>query len=194
LNNISVMMAARHIFLLAVAASFTASEAAIASDSSELSTLIPQQSCYYQQYNKRLTCKCAKTDSAVKLHLRMKYYVFNQGNEIKSVHLEHCKELHVTLDLTEVDATKFPVHFRAVRHVNIEKIVFEPRYSDRQELEIVLENVERLDFDSVFVEDTIKLRANNVKEMHFVNSTFAHIPRNGFRVSRAKTLNIRCRI
>ena len=36
----------------------------------------------------------------------------------------------------------------------------------------------------------LKLRANNVKEMHFVNSTFAHIPRNGVRVSRAKQLNI----
>ena len=96
----------------------------------------------------------------------------------------------MTLDLTQVDATNFPVHFKAVRKVNIERIVFEPRYSDIQELQVVLENVDRLNVNNIAVKDTLKLRANNVKEMHFVNSTFAHIPRNGVRVSRAKHLNI----
>ena len=174
--------------LVAIAAAV--SEAAISAERPPLSDMVPQESCYYQRYNQRLTCKCAKTDSAMRLNLRMKYYVFNQGNEIKSVHLEYCRELHVTLDLTQVDATNFPVHFKAVRKVNIERIVFEPRYSDTQELEIVLENVDVLNVKDIFIEDTLKLRANNVKEMHFVNSTFAHIPRNGVRVSRAKILNI----
>ena len=178
--------------LVAVIAAVSAVQAAISAGERErpLSNLVPQESCYYQRYNQRLTCKCAKTDSAVRLNLRMKYYVFNQGNEIKSVHLEYCRELHVTLDLTQVDATNFPVHFKAVRKVNVERIVFEPRYSDTQELEIVLENVDVLNVKDIFIEDTLKLRANNVKEMHFVNSTFAHIPRNGVRVSRAKQLNI----
>ena len=178
--------------LVAMIAAVSAVQAAISAGERErpLSDLVPQESCYYQRYNQRLTCKCAKTDSAVRLNLRMKYYVFNQGNEIKSVHLEYCRELHVTLDLTQVDATNFPVHFKAVRKVNIERIVFEPRYSDTQELEVVLENVDVLNVKDIFIEDTLKLRANNVKEMHFVNSTFAHIPRNGVRVSRAKQLNI----
>jgi hypothetical protein len=49
------------------------------------------------------------------LHLRLKYYVFNAGNEIRSVHLQHCRELLVTLDMQQVDATDFPIHFRAIR-------------------------------------------------------------------------------
>ena len=163
--------------LLAVAAVMSMAEAAISAGNERrrLSDLLPQESCYNQRYNQRLTCKCAKMDSAVRLNLRMNHYVFNQGNEIKSVHLEHCPELHVTLDLTQVDATNFPVHFKAVGKVNIEQIVLEPRYSDTQELEIVLENVDVLNVRDIIIEDTLKLRANNVKEMHFVNSTFPQI-------------------
>ena len=57
------------------------------------------------------------------------------------MHLEYCRELHVTLDLTQVDATNFPVHFKAVRKVNIERIVFEPRYSDTQGCNSIEKNV-----------------------------------------------------
>lgn len=157
----------------------------------QLKALIMQQSCYYQEYNKRLTCKCQSTDTSAYLNLRMKYYVFRRGNEIRSVHLEQCNELLVSLDLRDVDATNFPVHFRAVRKVEIEKIVFEPKYSDRQELQLVFNNVETVRFENLFVEDTLKLRATNVKELHFVSSTFAHIPRRGFEISRARILDIR---
>ena len=63
--------------LLAVLFAMSA-EAAISAER-PLSDMVPQESCYYQRYNQRLTCKCAKTDSAVRLNLKMKYYVFNQG-------------------------------------------------------------------------------------------------------------------
>lgn len=78
----------------------------------QLTPLIMQQSCYYQEYNKRLTCKCEGWDTRAYLYLRMKYYVFKRGNEIRSVHLEHCEELLISLDLRDVDATNFPIHFR----------------------------------------------------------------------------------
>jgi len=39
--------------------------------------------------------------------------------------------------------------------------------------------------------NTLKLKAVNVKEARFWNSTFAHIPVGGFEVSRAKMLNIK---
>ena len=81
--------------------------------------MVPQQSCYYQTYNKRLTCKCNSTDTAAVLHLRMRYYVFDSGNEIRAVHLEQCRELRVTLDLQRVDATNVPFHFKAIRKVSL---------------------------------------------------------------------------
>lgn len=55
----------------------------------------------------------------------------------------------------------------------------------------VFDNVEKLLFKKIFVEDTLKLRATNVKEARFVQSSFAHIPREGFQVSRAIVLDIR---
>ena len=160
-------------------------------DRTDLVTLIPQQSCYYQGYNKRLTCNCNSTDTSAYLHLRMKYYVFNAGNEIREVHLQQCRHLLMTLDLRQVDATNFPVHFKQMRKVEIEKIMFEPKFSDRQELQLEFYNVEQLLFNKIFVEDTLKLRATNVKEARFIKSTFEHIPPNGFQISRAKILDIR---
>ena len=70
----------RALLLLVAAMAMTSAEAAIsAGERRPLSDLVPQESCSYQRYNQRLTCKCAKMDSDVRLNLRMKYYVFNQG-------------------------------------------------------------------------------------------------------------------
>lgn len=157
----------------------------------ELVKLSPQESCYYQGYNKKLICVCNSTDTSAYLHLRMKYYEFSEGNEIQEVRIQQCKELLVRLDLRGVDATKAPIHFRQIRKVKIEKIMFEPRYSVYQELELVFDNVEELLFEDLFVEDTLKIRANNVKDAKFIRSTFAHIPPKGFQISRAKLLDIR---
>ena len=157
----------------------------------DLVQMIPQQSCYFQSYNNRLTCKCNSTDTSALLDLKMKYYVFDAGNEIRSVHLSYCKEIIIILDLKEVDATDFPFHFKAVRKVTFKEINFEPKYSDRQELQLAFDNVEILQFKKIFVEDTLKIRANNVKEARFINSVFAHIPKEGFQISNAKVLDIR---
>ena len=89
-------------------------------DRSDLVTMIPQQSCYYQGYNHRLTCNCNSTDTAAYLHLKMKYYVSdrNPDNDIRAVYLQQCKELVVVLDLQRVDATRFPIHFKSIMKVN----------------------------------------------------------------------------
>ena len=75
--------------------------------------------------------------------------------------------------------------------MQIENIEFEPSYSDTQELQLVFNNVEQVLLKKLHVEDTLKIMATNIKEMHMVDSTFAHIPTNGIAVSRAKILNIR---
>ncbi len=91
-------------------------------DRPDLVTMIPQQSCYYQSFNKRLTCNCNSTDTAAHLHLKMKYYVSaergQRANEISSVFLQQCRELLVVLDLQGVDATRFPIHFRSIMKVS----------------------------------------------------------------------------
>ncbi len=75
--------------------------------------------------------------------------------------------------------------------VQVEKIIFDPVYSVEQQLQLEFYNVEQLLFKKVFVEDTLRLRARNVKEARFVKSNFAHIPAGGFQISNAKTLEIR---
>ena len=99
-------------------------------DRSDLVTMIPQQSCYYQGYNHRLTCNCNSTDTAAYLHLKMKYYVSdrNPDNDIRSVYLQQCKELVVTLDLQRVDATRFPIHFKSIMKVTIFLILYSFTY------------------------------------------------------------------
>ncbi len=163
-------------------------------DRPDMVTMIPQQSCYYQSYNKRLTCVCNSTETAAYLNLKMMYYVSDRsgGNhDIRSVFLQQCKELLVVLDLQKVDASRFPISFRSIMKVQVEKIVFEPLYSVQQQLQLEFYNVEQLIFKRVFVEDTLKLRARNVKEARFVKSNFAHIPSRGFEISNAKLLEIR---
>lgn len=152
--------------------------------------LIPQQSCYYQQHNRRLTCNCDTPDTAAFINLRMKYYVSNSRNEIRSVLLKQCRELHVSLELQGVDPTRLPFSFYAIGEVHLIGIDFEPAFSDTQELRLDFRNVEKLFMQNLIVEDTLEVEANNVKQMHLVNSTFAHIPRRGLTVSKANLLNI----
>jgi hypothetical protein len=50
---------------------------------SKLVPLIPQQSCYYESYHKRLACVCKSMDMMASLDLKLAYFVYNSGNEIK---------------------------------------------------------------------------------------------------------------
>ncbi len=45
--------------------------------------LVPQQSCYYESYSKRLACVCKNMDMSASLDLRIGYFVYNSGNEIR---------------------------------------------------------------------------------------------------------------
>ena len=45
--------------------------------------LVPQQSCYYESFSKRLACVCKNMDMAASLDLRVGYFVYNSGNEIR---------------------------------------------------------------------------------------------------------------
>ena len=51
--------------------------------SNKLVPLLPQQSCYYESYHKRLACVCKSTDMMASLDLKLAYFVYNSGNEIK---------------------------------------------------------------------------------------------------------------
>ena len=48
-----------------------------------LTKLVPQQSCYYEAFNKRLACICKNMDMEASLDLKIVYFVENTGNEIR---------------------------------------------------------------------------------------------------------------
>jgi hypothetical protein len=138
----------------------------------------------------KLTCRCDDMSSSASLHLKVAYYLYNSGSEIRMIYIQHCNELYVKLDFTGVDATNLPIFFRSLQKVYIEAIKFEPTYSDRQELQLNFYNVQVLELNNLMVKDTFKLHAENVKEVRIVNSTFEHIPIKGVYVSQAKLLEI----
>ena len=61
--------------------------------------LVPQQSCYYESYSHRLACVCKNMDIAASLDLRVGYFIYNSGNEIREVQLRQCRQLSVRIDL-----------------------------------------------------------------------------------------------
>ena len=126
--------------------------------------LVPQQSCYYESYSKRLACVCKNMDMAASLDLRVGYFVYNSGNEIREVQLRQCQRLSVRLDLTGVDSTNIPIHFQAIEHLEIVDIIFEPQFQNRQELELNFNNVQMLNLQGLDIANTLKLKAVNVKE------------------------------
>lgn len=130
--------------------------------------LVPQQSCYYESFSKRLACVCKNLDMAASLDLRVGYFIYNSGNEIREVLLRQCRQLSVRLDMTGVDSTNIPIHFQAIEKLEISDIVFEPQYQNRQELELNFNNVQMLDLSGLNIVNTLKLKAVNVKEARFV--------------------------
>lgn len=51
--------------------------------------------------------------------------------------------------------------------------------------------MEQLLFHDLFIEDTLVIKAENVKEANFIKTVFSHVPRRGFEVSVARKLNIK---
>ena len=54
--------------------------------------LVPQQSCYYESFSKRLACVCKNMDMAASLDLRVGYFVYNSGNEIRQESLAQIRQ------------------------------------------------------------------------------------------------------
>ena len=96
--------------------------------------LVPQQSCYYESYNKRLACVCKSMDMDASLDLKLAYFAHTSGNEIREVQLRQCRRLAIRLDFTGVDSTNFPIHFQAIEQLDIEYISFEPLYQVKIQL------------------------------------------------------------
>ena len=117
--------------------------------------LVPQESCFYENYKRSLTCECTTTDMIASLDFKLGQHLLESGKDIREVHFRHCKELNVTLDYSGIDATNYPTHFRSIQHVNIKDISFEPRYSDRQELSLNFYNVDKLFFNELRVQGNI---------------------------------------
>ena len=106
--------------------------------------LVPQTSCFYENYKRTFTCECPNMENVFSIDFKLGQHLLESGKEIRGVHFRHCNELDVKLNLREIDATNYPINFRSINFVNIKGIIFEPRYSDRQELILDFYNVEKL--------------------------------------------------
>ena len=119
----------------------------------------------------------------------MAYWIYN-NQVIKRVDIQSCNELYVKLDFTGVDATNYPIYFQSIMKLHIEGISLEENFKDRQQLNFDFYNVEQIYMANLFVPDTFKFHAENIKKAIIANSTFAHIPNKGFQVIHASLLDI----
>ena len=99
--------------------------------------------------------------SSASLNLRMSYYVFNSGFQIRYVYIQYCNELFVKLDFRGVDATNFNVYFQSIQELHIEGITLEENYKDRQELTFNFYNIRQIFLSNLVVQDTFKFHAEN---------------------------------
>ena len=113
--------------------------------------IVPQTSCFYENYKRTFTCECPNTDEIFSIDFKLGQHLLESGKEVRGVHFRHCNELDVKLNLRGIDATNYPVNFRSINKVNIKGITFEPRYSDRQELVLHFYNVDKLYFNELTV-------------------------------------------
>ena len=125
--------------------------------------LIPETSCFYEHYKRTFTCECPNTDKKFSLDFKLGQHLLDSGKEIREVHFRHCSELDVTLNLRGIDATNYPITFRAIQKVNVKGVTFEPKYSDRQELVLHFYNVNKLFFNELTVRGNI---SNKLKPTH----------------------------
>ena len=117
--------------------------------------IIPQTSCFYENYKRTFTCECPNMEKIFSIDFKLGQHLLDSGKEIRGVNFRHCNELDVKLNLREIDATNYPINFRSINFVNIKGIIFEPRYSDRQELILDFYNVEKLHLNELTVRGMI---------------------------------------
>ncbi|XP_040580814.1 uncharacterized protein [Lepeophtheirus salmonis] len=153
------------------------------------SQLIPQRSCSYSSYNGHLTCACDSIEMNVTLNIQ--FINYTRDSNVKKVIIKQCNRLHISLDFRKLQAGSFPIIFKSIRRVEIQNIIFDPMYKNRQELELDFNNIETFEFNGIFVNETIKINATNIKDAHFIKSHFEHIPTHGFTIKNAKDLLVK---
>ena len=124
--------------------------------------IVPQTSCFYENYKRTFTCECPNMEDVFSLDFRLGQHLLESGKEIRGVHFRHCNELDVRLNLREIDATNYPINFRSINLVNIKGISFEPRYSDRQELILNFYNVDKLFLNELTVRGKVLISSSNI--------------------------------
>ena len=145
--------------------------------------IVPQTSCFYENYKRTFTCECPNMEDVFSLDFRLGQHLLESGKEIRGVHFRHCNELDVRLNLREIDATNYPINFRSINLVNIKGISFEPRYSDRQELILNFYNVDKLFLNELTVRGKVLISSSNIEIYYLLIATF-RIKNNHFSLNR----------
>ena len=99
---------------------------------------------YYEDYKRSFTCECPNSERLFSIDFELGQHILETGKEIREILFKHCNQLDVKLNLTGIDAMNYPIRFRSIGIVNFKGIVFEPRFSDSQELMLNFYNVHKL--------------------------------------------------
>jgi len=152
--------------------------------------MIPSQSCNYQPYTKLLTCTCPEPGSSSSLNLNLSVFVRDLGQEVRSVLVDSCSDLYISLDLREVNPTDIPFKFTNCGDLRFESIQFQGGKPGTQKLHILLEHVTRVYMTNLKVDEALQVSAVKVKEMVIHSSYFAHIPLPGIDLKQTDKLTI----
>jgi len=152
--------------------------------------MIQRRSCYYEPFDKQLTCQCTDKETNTFLKLRLMFFIKEKGQEVRSVLIKSCEDLMVGLDLTGVNPMEIPIKFKNCGKISFSYINFDQQFSGGQLLELVMETVSSVRLEGLEVKDALQIKTNKVKELVLFRNRFTHIPLPGLEISQADKLVI----
>jgi len=152
--------------------------------------MIQRQACSFTPYSKQLTCRCIDHETNSALKLELSFFIIDKGQEVRSVLIESCPNIKISLDLTGINPTKIPIKFKNCEKVSLDSINFDPRFSGAQMMSLIFERVAFATFENIAVEEALMINTNLVKELRIDRSNFTHIPLPGFSITNTDKLSI----
>jgi len=152
--------------------------------------MIQRRSCYYEPFDKQLTCQCTDKETNTFLKLRLMFFIKEKGQEVRSVLIKSCEDLMVGLDLTGVNPMEIPIKFKNCGKISFSYINFDPQFSGGQLLKLVMETISSVRLEGLEVKDALQIKTNKVKELVLFRNRFTHIPLPGLEISQADRLVI----
>jgi len=153
--------------------------------------MVQQQSCYYQPHNQELVCQCRMGEDKSFLHLKLREFMLQAGQEIKSTLVHSCPDLLLHLDFLGVNPSNIKTVIKNSQNIVLEEVTMDNKFKDRQQIKMAFLNIGKTTLSSFGISDAVKMTVTNVKEFNIINCSFSHIPVRGLQVNRADKLVIK---